>query len=132
MPFTANGGLDLPAWPHRHLTHDVTKGVRVFAAKGGVPLNRIAYCTLQGGPSQTAVQSGSHAWTLAEQVSRRLQMLRVGGGDFRNVNVFIAGPNGFAFFPGQHQQAIGPATTYEWDFDGRLGGGYCPSLTFGH
>lgn len=114
------------------LTHDVTNGVRAFAAQGGVRLNRILHCTPRGGPSQTVVHSGSHAWTLAQQMSRQLQAMRTGGGDFRHVHIFIAGPNGFVFFLGQHQQAIGQATTYEWDFDGRRGGGYCPGLTFGH
>lgn len=114
------------------LTHDVTNGVRAFAVQGGVCLNRILHCTLQGGPSQTAIHSGSHAWALAQQVSRQLQTLRTEGGDFRHVHIFIAGPNGFAFFLGQHQQAIGQATIYEWDFDGRRGGGYCPGLTFRH
>jgi hypothetical protein len=36
----------------------------------------------------------------------------------RRVHLFIAGPNAFAFFLGQSQAALGPASIYEWDFDG--------------
>jgi hypothetical protein len=46
-------------------------------------------------------------------------------------HIFIAGPNGFAFFLGQNQQAIGPASLYEWDFDGQRGGGYGLGLSVG-
>ena len=46
-----------------------------------------------------------------------------------HTHVFLAGPNGFAFYLGQHQQAIGPATGYEFDFDGMRGGGYKPGLS---
>jgi hypothetical protein len=114
------------------LTHDVTNGVRAFAAQSGARLNRILHCVPKSGPSQTAIRSGSHAWSLAQQVSQQLQTLRTGGGDYRHVHIFVAGPNGFAFFLGQHQQAIGQATIYEWDFDGRRGGGYSPGLTYSH
>ena len=66
---------------------------------------------------------------LAEAVVQRLQDLRGSGRSIRRVHVFIAGPNGFAFFLGQHQQAIGPAAVYEWDFDGQRGGGYSLGLS---
>ena len=49
---------------------------------------------------------------------------------FRSV-VFIAGPNAFTFFLGQHQQALGPVSSYEWDFDGQRGGGYSLGLSVG-
>ena len=44
------------------------------------------------------------------------------------LHVFIAGPNAFAFFLGQHRQALGPFVVYEWDFDRQRGGGYSLGL----
>jgi hypothetical protein len=39
--------------------------------------------------------------------------------------------DGFAFFLGQHQQALGSAAVYEWDFEGQRGTGYNPALVIG-
>jgi hypothetical protein len=39
-------------------------------------------------------------------------------------DIFIAGPDAFAFFLGQHHVALGPTAVYEWDFEGRRGGSY--------
>ena len=66
---------------------------------------------------------------LTEAVVQHLLALRSQGHRASPVHVFIAGPNGFAFFLGQHQQAIGPAAIYEWDFDGQRGGGYSLGLS---
>jgi hypothetical protein len=43
--------------------------------------------------------------------------------------MFIAAPNGFTFFLGQHHRATGLSTLYEWDFEGRRDGGYSEGLT---
>jgi SMODS-associated and fused to various effectors sensor domain len=57
------------------------------------------------------------------------QQLRVAGAS--RVHIFMAAPNAFSFFFGQHQKAVGPVTLYEWDFDGLRGGGYNESLSVG-
>ena len=111
------------------LTHDVRAPARAFVTSQLASVGRLVHFTPEGGPSQQAVKCGRHAWTLAESVNAHLQSLRNGGAAFRHVHVFIAGPNGFTFFLGQFQPAIGPATLYEWDFERQRGGGYSPGLS---
>lgn len=113
------------------LTHDVSGDVSAFVRQNLPQAGRIVHCRPEGGPSQQSVQCGRHAWMLAEAAAQHLQAVRRHGGRGAPVHIFIAGPNGFTFFLGQHQQAIGPAALYEWDFDGRRGGGYSPGLTVG-
>jgi hypothetical protein len=45
------------------------------------------------------------------------------------LHFFIAAPNGFTFFLGQHQQAMGPSTVYEWDFEGVRNSSYVKGLS---
>lgn len=119
------GGLALAV----SLTHDVSAGVRAFAA-GGRGIGRILHCRLAGGPSQKSVLSGRHAWSLAEAIIRQvLEMLAQRRAS--DTHFFAAAPNAFCFFLGQHQQALGKVTVYEWDFDGLRGGGYTPGLSVG-
>ena len=113
------------------LTHDVSRDVRAFAVRALPHVGRILHCRPGGGVSHQIVRCGNHAWRLAETVAQRLTSLRGGGQPFARVHLFIAGPNGFTFFLGQHQQTIGRTTVYEWDFDGQRGGGYSPGLPVG-
>ena len=68
---------------------------------------------------------------LAESVVKQLRKVREQGAGVGRVHLFVAGPNSFTFFLGQHQQALGPVSSYEWDFDGRRGGGYSLGLSVG-
>ncbi len=111
------------------LTHDVSPAVSTFVKKIMPQVSQILHCKPDGGPSQKAIRSGHHAWMLAESVVHRLAALPKQGHAIRRTHIFLAGPNGFAFFLGQHQKAIGPVSIYEWDFDGLRGGGYSLGLT---
>ena len=111
------------------LTHDVSGDVSAFVTQNLPHVGRIIHCRPESGPSQRSVQCGRHAWMLAEAAVQYLQAVRQQGTRGALVHIFIAGPNGFVFFLGQHQQAIGPAALYEWDFDRQRGGGYSISLT---
>jgi hypothetical protein len=113
------------------LTHDIAGAVRSFVKSGVQRAGRILHCRPEGGASQQSVHCGRHARMLAESVVQRLRTLRGSGSGTTRAHIFIAGPNGFAFFLGQHQQAIGPAALYEWDFDGQRGGGYSLGLAVG-
>lgn len=113
------------------LTRDVSEGVRKFVSRSAAPIGRILHCRLESGSSQQSVRSGRHASILAEGVVQRLRDLADAGHRYRRVHAFISAPNGFSFFLGQHQQAIGPTTLYEWDFEGKRGGGYTPGLSLG-
>jgi hypothetical protein len=106
------------------LTHDVSPAVSTFVKLNMPQVSQILHCKPDGGPSQKAIRSGHHAWMLAESIVHRLGTLSKNGHTIRRVHIFLAGPNGFAFFLGQHQKAIGPVSVYEWDFDGLRGGGY--------
>ena len=110
------------------LTHDVSLGVRRFVQESLQRVGRIVHCKPATGASQQSVRCGRHAWQLAESVVQHV--LTVRGQDYPGspVHVFVAGPNGFAFFLGQHL-AIGPACVYEWDFEGQRGGGYSRGLS---
>jgi hypothetical protein len=113
------------------LTHDVTAAVRGFVMASAPTVGQLLYCHPEGGPSQRSVQCGSHAWLLAESLVQQVRQLQKGGADRRTHHAFIAGPNAFAFFLGQQQQALGPVAVYEWDFDGQRDGGYTVGLSLG-
>ena len=110
------------------LTHDVAPGVRRFFAEKRSDVGRIVHCRPKGGPSQQSVVCGRHAATLAESVVQHVRDLRCAKPSSDPLSLFIAGPNAFAFFLGQHRQALGPSALYEWDFDGQRGGGYSVGL----
>jgi hypothetical protein len=110
------------------LTHNVGQAVQDFVQRTLHRVGLILHCRPENGASQQSVRCGQHAWRLAEATVRRIQDLRGNGRRLRPVHIFVAGPNGFAFFLGQLQQAIGPAAVYEWDFDGHRGGDYSLGL----
>jgi hypothetical protein len=111
------------------LTRDVTAAVQKFASGGTAPIGRILHCRLDSGSSQQSVLCGRHASMLAEAIVQHVRDLAQAGGP-RRIHLFISAPNGFAFFLGQHQQALGPATLYEFDFEGKRGGAYSAGITF--
>lgn len=113
------------------LTHDVSRAVSAFAKQAIDRAAHVVHLMPEGGVSQHAVQCGRHASMLAEVAARQVQSLKSGHPGVQRVHIFIAGPNGFTFFLGQHQQAIGPCTLYEWDFDGQRGGDYCRGISVG-
>lgn len=113
------------------LAHDVSGHARSFVAQDLPRVGHVVYCSLDSGPSQQAIRCGAHAWRIAEGVRQQLSARRGSSQRFTRVHLFIAGPNGFAFFLGQHQQAIGPTSIYEWDFEGLRSGGYSLGLSVG-
>ena len=113
------------------LTHDVAGRVRAFANTRVPAIGWILHCRPRGGASQQSVVCGRHAWRLAELAVQQVRRLRETDAVKGRVHLFIAGPNAFTFFLGQHQQALGPVSSYEWDFDGQRGGGYSLGLSVG-
>ena len=98
--------------------------VREFL-KDKADIGKLIVIRLSGGASGASVKSGSHAMKLAEEVvatirkEQRPSML----------HLFIAAPNGFTFFLGQHQPVLGPATRAEWDFEGTRSKTYSKGLS---
>jgi hypothetical protein len=111
------------------LTHDVSQAVAAYVRWELNQVGTTLYCQPEGGPSYQSVVCGRHAWSIAERVVHRIRAVRSETKPLSRVHIFIAGPNGFAFFLGQHQKAIGQSAIYEWDFDGLRGGGYSLGLT---
>jgi SMODS-associated and fused to various effectors sensor domain len=105
------------------LTHDVGDAVRQYV-KTIPQIGRLVHVGPEGGPSGRSVKCGHHAHRLAEAVTARLRVAHSHDGRSRSTHIFIAGPNAFAFFLGQHHVALGPCAVYEWDFEGRRGGSY--------
>ncbi len=108
------------------LTHDITAQVKAFASLHLPDVGKIIVAQPETGASQFSVCGGRHAWQMSEAVTQHIHDAGATG-----VHIFMAAPNAFSFFLGQHQKAIGPLTLYEWDFDGLRGGGYNMSLTVG-
>lgn len=108
------------------LTHDVAPMVRDFL-KNEPNVGKLLVATLSSGVSGASVKSGSHAMKLAEDLvavirrEARPSML----------HFFIAAPNGFSFFLGQHQPMLGRLSVYEWDFEGTRSRTYSKGLTLG-
>lgn len=106
------------------LTHDVAPMVREFL-KEQPEIGKLLVIMPSAGASGASVKSGSHAMKLAEEIvaiirrEKRAPML----------HFFIAAPNGFTFFLGQHQQVLGSSAVYEWDFEGIRSRTYCKGLT---
>jgi len=111
------------------LTHDVSGAVRTFIEQQLPQVRTLLHCQPETGPSQLLVRSGRHAWQLAEALVQRLHAIRTTSHPIEHVHLFVAGPNAFTFFLGQHQQVLGATSLYEWDFDNQRGGGYSPSLS---
>jgi hypothetical protein len=105
------------------LTHDNGSAVRQFIQT--MPeIGHLVLVTPEGGPSRSSVKCGRHAAMLADAVTARLRATHRPDDGQRTTHLFMAGPNAFAFFLGQHHVALGPAAVYEWDFEGRRGGSY--------
>lgn len=78
-------------------------------------------------PGAQSVVCGRHAFELAQQVTEKFGRARESGRAGR-LHLFVAGPNAFTFFLGQHQPLLGPTTLYEFEFDGARSRSYAESL----
>ena len=107
----------------RNALRDVEEHVREHSGEIG----RILHFIPTSGHGPAAVAGGAHAAASADQVADAVSDL--GLRTPARVHLFIAGPNGFTFFLGQHREAMGPVVTYEFDFGGTRT--YHPSFRIG-
>lgn len=77
---------------------------------------RIEHFLPADGHGQSSVKGGRHAVALADQIADAISNLRLRSPS--KVHLFIAGPNAFSFFLGQHREALGKVVLYEYDFGG--------------
>lgn len=114
------------------LTRDAAEGTRSFVREHLPYVGRIVHASPADGSSQLSVQSGSHAARLAELIVQHMRTIADGARPYSRLHLFISAPNGFTFFLGQHQQALGAVQLYEWDFEGLRTRGYFPAISLGH
>lgn len=107
------------------LTHDTAPDVRHYLAN--LPaVGKLVIAQLTSGPSGISVKCGHHAFLLAESVAARLRAVAAGS---KRTHIFMAAPNGFAFFLGQNQISFGASSIYEFDFEGKRGRTYSLGLS---
>lgn len=109
------------------LTHEVSADVQGFVERTRLPVGNILVLSPDGGPGAQSVECGRHAFDLAQQVTEESRRIRATGGTGQ-IHLFIAAPNAFTFFLGQHQPLMGKITLYEFDFEGGRDRSYVPSL----
>lgn len=109
------------------ITHDIKLDVETYLSKSNLPTRGIIFFTIKEGPSSTAIKDGAHALKLIQELVAEIRRYRTPRTD--TIHLFIAGPNGFAFFFGQHAKGLGRCVVYEYDFESGLVGAYEPSIT---
>ncbi|WP_137157428.1 SAVED domain-containing protein [Rhizobium sp. FKL33] len=109
------------------LTHDVLPMVKDYLQSRPDIGALLSVALDKGSSSGASVRSGSHAMKLAEAVAAAVRKEKRGS----TLHLFIAAPNGFTFFLGQQQQALGRTAVYEWDHDGPRGSGYSEGIVVG-
>jgi hypothetical protein len=109
------------------LSRDTVADVQDYVSASLADVGKILHFSAANGVGPAAVAGGAHAAELADQVSDALVALRLRGG--ARAHIFISAPNAYLFFLGQHRDAIGPVTIYEFDFTGSKT--YHPSFRIG-
>lgn len=112
------------------ITHDVLGDVQTYVQDALPQVKRILSAAIAPAPSQRAIQDGSHALQLVEQLVRYVRQERSSQERRGQLHVFLSVPNAFSFFLGQVGRSFGPCRLYEFDFDRNLPEGYSPSLIF--
>lgn len=110
------------------LTHDTAAAVEEYVSRTLPNVSALILARPKGGPSARAIQSGYHAFRLAEALTATIRAAKAPSVK-NHTHVFMAAPGGFAFFLGQRYVAIGALTLYEFDFEAENGGSYEPSLS---
>jgi hypothetical protein len=136
---------DLPLWSYQEhscttgrtdvalaisVTHDVLNDVKLYVTRALSSVGRIIACTVLPQPTSTAVQDGTHALLLAQELSSLIRRKRSVEERLGVLHIFAAAPNGFVFFLGQLARSFGRCVLYEYDFERNSPGGYQPSLAF--
>lgn len=109
------------------LTHHIADEVERYVESNLPSVGKLLLFSLSGGVGATSVVCGRHADMLAESISARVRA--TGGRAAGTTHLFVAAPNGFTFFLGQRQSAMGRVRLYEYDFEGARDHSYSAALT---
>ncbi len=110
------------------LTHEIMPDVERYLRRALPSAGRLLSLRPTGSIGATSVACGRHAFELAETATRLIREER-GLDPAASLHLFVAAPNGFTFFLGQRQPALGRVTLYEFDFEGGRDRSYIPALT---
>lgn len=110
------------------LTHDISADVQDYLKREVPSVSRLLVCRPDGGVGPRSVACGRHAFDLAQSMAATVKRERQQTAS-QATHVFVAGPNAFTFFAGQHHRTMGRMKLYEYDFEGQRSGTYLPSLT---
>ena len=108
------------------LSRNALADVQDYVTNRVATVGRILNVVPENGPGLKSLAGGEHAADLADQVADAVKAMRPTFG--AKLHFFIAGPNAFSFFMGQHRDSMGPVTLYEFDFKRAVDGGYHPSF----
>ena len=109
------------------ISQPASEAVKTYIEKSGMDVGRLVSARIAGEPGKIRVESGAHAFQLAQQLHHWLKD-HTGDRNGRRLHLFIAAPNGFTFFLGQLARSLGPLCLYEYDFEGIRHGTYEVSL----
>lgn len=105
------------------VTHDIAGDVVNYL---GLEKLSIVNLIPTSGFGHGAVSDGTHAYKMAEELSRILKSLRPG--PTTKIHLFVSAPNSLLFFLGQFREALGPLALYEFDFSNEKSSSYEPSF----
>jgi SMODS-associated and fused to various effectors sensor domain len=86
------------------ITRNIDKDVELYVQQHLPNVKSIYFFAPQGGPNQAAIVGGAHAAQLASQVADKVASDRMLNA---TSHIFMAAPNSFAFYLGQHAEALG-------------------------
>lgn len=110
------------------ITHDIRADVAAFTRAGVPSVGRVLSATIRPYPASRALRGGSHALGAAQELVAHLRAGRSQAERTARLHVFLAAPNGFTFFLGQHARALGQIQLYEHDLEAG-GASYSPSIS---
>ena len=108
------------------VTRDVADDVRAYIPKCSPAVGCLVEARPTVGVGVQSVTGADHAIALADKLADLIRSIRPRDGG--TAHLFIAAPNAVMFFLGQHRAALGKIQLYEFDFEGKRGGSYSPSL----
>lgn len=111
------------------VTHDIKAAVTQYLSEGeGAPnINKLVEITLETGASPQSILGANHALELSNSFVALLSALRTNPAD--RFHLFFAAPNALMYFIGQHREALGRITAYEFDFGLERDFSYAPSIS---
>ena len=106
---------------------DVRKDVKAYLEQSKTSVRRLINVEVMPTTGQAAVESGAHAFQLAEELSRIVRRRSVE--ERRGVlHLFVAAPNTFVFYLGQLSKHFGTIQLYEHLHGAKEPGAYFPSI----